>query len=252
VHATDILIEPICKLVNVILSSSVYPEKCSWYFFIVLSCETFTNILNNRLVMWCDMHSKLDERQTAYRIGRSTTHHIFTLYALIQKYLSKSKSRFYCTYVDFPRAFDSIPQAHLWYRLVENGIHGKLLHVLQYMYSQLKSCIKTPQGLSEYFRGEIGIRQGYLISPFLFILYINELVKFCNIAGCNGLFINEIYHNVHMLMFADDIAILNDSIGRLQQQLNILSDFCNKYMLNVYLFQTNVIVFRNGGIIRGK
>jgi len=69
--------------------------------------------------------------------------------ALIQKYLSKPKGRFYCTYVDFLRAFDSIPHAHLWYRLVENGIHGKLLHVLQYMYYQLTFCIKTPQGLSE-------------------------------------------------------------------------------------------------------
>ena len=157
--------------------------------------------------------------------------------------MSKSKGRFYCTYVDFSRAFDSIPHAHLWYRLLENGIHGKLLHVLQSMYSQLKSCIKTSQGLSEW--------QGYMISPFLFILYINELVKFCNITGCNGLFINEMYSNVHILMFADDIAIVNDSIGRLQQ-LNVLNDFCSKYVLNVDLFKTNAIVFRNGGIIHGN
>ena len=60
-----------------------------------------------------------------------------------------------------------------------------------------------------------------MISPFLFILYINELVNSCNIAGCNGLFANEMYPNVHMLMYADDIAIFNDSIGRLQRQLNV-------------------------------
>jgi hypothetical protein len=120
------------------------------------------------------------------------------------------------------------------------------------MYSQLKSCIKTPQGLSEYFRCVIGTRQGCMISPFLFILYINKLVKFCNIAGCDGLFINEVHPIVHMLMFAEDIAIFDDSIGRLQQQLNVLSDFCSKYMLNVNLSKTSVIVFRNGRIIRGN
>jgi len=87
--------------------------------------------LNNGLVMWPDMPNKLDEGPAAYRIGRSTTDHNFTLYALILKCLIKSKGRFYCTYVDFSRAFDSIPHAHLSYRLVENGIHGKLLHVLQ-------------------------------------------------------------------------------------------------------------------------
>ena len=58
-------------------------------------------------------------------------------------------------------------------------------------------------------------------------MYINELVNSCNIAGCNGLFVNEMYPNVHtcMLMYADDIAIFNDSIGRLQRQLNVLGDF---------------------------
>ena len=166
-----------------------------------------TKILKKRSVMWSDMHSKLDE---GYRIDRSTTDHIFTLYDLIQKYFSKSKGIFYCTCVDFSRAFDSIPHTHLWYRLVENGIHGKLLHVLQSIYYQLKSCIKIPQGLSDYFRCEIGIRQGCMIRPFC--LFINELVKLCNIAGCNGLFLNETYPNAQMLMFTDDIAIFNDSI----------------------------------------
>ena len=55
-----------------------------------------------------------------------------------------------------------------------------------------------------------------------------------------------------MLMFTDDIAIFNDCIERIQQQLNILSDFCSKYMLNINLSKTNQIVFRNGGIIRGN
>ena len=58
--------------------------------------------------------------------------------------------------------------------------------------------------------------------------------------------------NVHILMFTDGIATFNDSIGRLQQQLNVLSDFCTKYLLNVNLPKTNLIVFRNGRIIRGN
>jgi hypothetical protein len=53
-------------------------------------------------------------------------------------------------------------------------------------------------------------------------------------------------------MFADDIIMFNDTVGRLQQQANILSQFCRNYMLTVNLSKTNVIVFRNGGIIRGN
>ncbi len=60
------------------------------------------------------------------------------------------------------------------------------------------------------------------------------------------------YPSVQLLMFADDIIMFNDTVGRLQQQANILSQFCRNYMLTVNLSKTNVIVFRNGGIIRGN
>ena len=101
-------------------------------------------------------------------------------------YLSKRGGRFYCLFVDFSRAFDSIPHAHLWYRLINNGIHGKMLHLLRSMYAQLKSCVKTPQGLSDCFTCLIGTRQGCMISPFLFILYINELCKCVKMEDVQG------------------------------------------------------------------
>jgi hypothetical protein len=155
----------------------------------------------------------------------TTVDHIFTLYSVAQKYLSKRGGRFYCLFVDFSRAFDSIPHAHLWYRLINNGIHSKMLHLLRSMYAQLKSCVKTPQGLSYFFTCLIGTRQGCMISPFLFILYINELVQMCKDGGCTGLYMNEMYPSVQLLMFADDIIMFNDIVGRLQQQANILSYF---------------------------
>ena len=43
------------------------------------------------------------------------------------------------------------------------------------------------------------------------------------------------------------LCIFNETIGRLQRQLNILNEFCIKYGLNVNLKKTNIIVFRNGG-----
>jgi len=149
-NSIDILIEPICKLLNLILTSGIYPDKWSCaiisplfkkgsrsdpknYRGISLLCcisKIFTKIINNRLVYWSDLHSKLDEGQAAYRVGRSTVDHIFTLYAMAQKYLSKRGGRFYCMFIDFSRAFDSIPHAHLWYRLIDNGIHGKFLTLL--------------------------------------------------------------------------------------------------------------------------
>ncbi len=101
---------------------------------------------------------------------------------MAQKYLSKQRGRFYVSFVDFSRAFDSIPYCHLWYQLITEGIHGNILKVLISMYSNLKSCVKTQNGLTEFFRCLIGTRQGCMISPFLFILYIMELIKFVTLS----------------------------------------------------------------------
>ena len=54
-----------------------------------------------------------------------------------------------------------------------------------------------------------------------------------------------------MLMCAEDIALCNDTVGRLQRSIDILGIFCDKYgFLKVNMSKTNVIVFRNGGILR--
>ena len=97
--------------------------------------KIFTKVLNNRLVIWSDMNNKLSDCQGAYRKGRSTADHIFSLYAITNKNLRKRGGRFYVAFVDFSRAFDSIPHSILFYRLVENGIHGQMLSVMKSMYS---------------------------------------------------------------------------------------------------------------------
>ena len=105
-----------------------------------------------------------------------------------QKYLSIVGGRFDRAFVDFIKCFDSI--THLWYRLINEGIHGKILKVLRSMYSKLKSRVKTPNDLTPLFKCITGTRKGCMLNRFLFILYLNELMHMCNDA-CPGLFINE-------------------------------------------------------------
>jgi hypothetical protein len=212
--------------------------------------KVFTKILNNRLMEWAESHGKLDEGQGAYRKKRYTCDNIFNLYAMIQKYLCKKGGRFYCAFIDFSQAFDSIPHQKLWYRLVTEGVHGKLLIVLRSMYARLKSCVKTPSGLTRLFECLIGTRQGCMISPLLFILYINQLVYMCQQAGNPGLYLNEHFPSVHVIMYADDIAMVNDTVGRLQAGLNTLSEFCQNYGLRVNKTKSKIMVFRNGGTLR--
>ena len=119
-------------------------------------------------------------------------------------------------------------------RVIKDGIHGRIITVIRSLYSCLRSCVKVPEGLTEFFRCTVGTRQGCLL---------DEL-------GCPGMRIDEAFSNVSLLMYADDIALMNDTIGRLQNSIDILSTFCDKYGLKVNMSKTNVIIFRNGGPIR--
>ena len=260
----------LCYLFNVILDTGIYPSQWSEaiisplhkkgsksdvsnYRGLSLLCtisKIFTKILNTRLMTWAERNGLIDEAQGAYRKGRSTTDHIFTLHSIIQKHLCRSGGRFYVAFIDFSRAFDSVPHSVLWYRMLHEGVHGKIFTVFKSMYAQLKSCVKTPNGLSDLFLCTVGTRQGCMVSPFLFALYIDELVTMCNQLQCPSVFVDEDFPNFHLLMYADDICIVNDSVGRLQNQLNVLGTFCQNYGLGVNLSKTKVITFRNGGPLR--
>ena len=52
--------------------------------------------------------------------------------------------------------------------------------------------------------------------------------------------------NVTMLLYADDLVLIGDQIGRVQKLLNVLFEFCYKWGLQVNMSKTKVLVYRNG------
>ena len=116
---------------------------------------------------------------------------------------------------------------------------------MQSMYENLRSCVRTQEGgLKHYFDFSVGTRQGCMLSPFLFALYIGKLVDM--LKNNYGIFITEELSHLNILLYADDIALFADSVKR----LNTLSEFCKKWGLAVNISKTKIIIFRNGGIVK--
>ena len=138
--------------------------------------KIFTKVLNNRLTRWADINGKIDESQGAYRTGRSTADHIFSLHAMIQRNLSKRGGRFYVAFIDFSCAFDSIPHTHLWYPLRTIGavVHG----------GSTIFCAGSPAGCMKPWKFQVGyseigceVRQFYLNVSILFVLLLSIQVN---------------------------------------------------------------------------
>ena len=68
--------------------------------------------------------------------------------------------------------------------------------------------------------------------------------------NCAGIYVNENSPNIMMLLFADDMVNLGDTVGNLQKLIDKLSEYCKKWAMKVNIDKTKVMVFRNGGALR--
>ena len=91
-----------------------------------------------------------------------------------------------------------------------------------------------------------------MLSPLLFVLFIGESVTMLHEAGCNGIYINEQAPNIMILLFADDIAICGDTVGRLKEMIKTLENYTKRWGIKVNMDKTKIIVFRRGGQLRGN
>ena len=128
-----------------------------------------------------------------------------------------------------------------FYKLHALGVSTKLVLFLQNIYRHSRAKVSVGAQTSEFFETTSGVKQGCLLSPLLFILYINDLHD----AIGGGLIVAAM--NVRLLMYADDIVLVADDRTVLQRMINNLEKYCDYWGMEVNLKKSEVMVFRNGG-----
>ena len=260
------------KLFNLILDSGIFPEIWADGLIIpifkkkgnkndannyrgitLISClsKLFTTVLNNRLKKVCEMILK--ENQAGFRPGYSTLDHAFSLYCIFLLYKRMQKP-LYMAFIDYQKAFDTIWRAGLWHKLLKQGISGKFLNVIKNMYDKSKAQVFLYGEKSNSFPAETGVKQGEILSPLLFALYINDLESFLKDQGVQALqgidsVIEELRlnHNFEIMLdllllyYADDTIVLADSAIGLQFALEELQTYCETWKLVVNESKTKVM-----------
>ena len=261
IESIDILCPYMVDIFNAILDSGYFPElwtkgvivplhkkndlsNVSNYRGITLvSCfsKIFTGIINNRVTKWIESNEMLSDAQCGFRSGRSTVDAIFILKSIVDIVLN-DKKKLFCCFVDLKKAFDSINLNNLCYKIYHKGLNGKLFRIIKNMYTTVKACVKGCNSYSDYFECAVGLKQGEVISPVLFSLFIDDLELFLQDDPNCGIEINELLMIV--LLFADDMVILGNSQSDLQCRLNLLKEYCDKWGLQVNSEKNKVMVFR--------
>ena len=261
----SVLSKPLCKLFNCIFSNSHFPitwrintlsplhkkgdsKVCDNFRGIAVGCclsKLFLSVLNNRLKKFADKHSLIPAQQIGYREKSQTLDHILTLKNIIDKYINRTSRKYlFVCFVDFKAAFDSIWRQALFYKLAHLNIGGNFLRTIQSMYSNVQYSVKLQGGISRPFASTVGLKQGCVLSPSLFNLYMSDFPDIFD-STCDLVTLKD--SNLSCLMFADDVVLMSESSQGLQHCLNRLASYCNKWNLTINTSKTKIIIFNKGG-----
>ena len=118
----------------------------------------------------------IDELQFGFVPGRGTTDAIFVARQMQEKFIAANKP-LYFTFVDLEKAFDRVPRDVLWWALRSLGVEEWAVQAVQSMYSNARSRVRVNGQYSEEFDVKVGVHQGSVLSPLLFILVLEALSR---------------------------------------------------------------------------
>lgn len=94
------------------------------------------------------------------------------------------KNSSYVCFVDIRKAFDTVEHNLLWYKLQRIGVRGKFLPAIQSLHNEVKCTVRIKNYLTPWFNVEAGVKQGCIVYPTLFSVYINDLADRINSLNC--------------------------------------------------------------------
>ncbi|XP_060587764.1 uncharacterized protein LOC132743245 [Ruditapes philippinarum] len=206
----------------------------------LLSCvsKLYSSFINKKLIKYLDDNDILAEEQNGFRHGRSCEDHVFTLDSIIRDHNSV-----FTAFIDLRKCFDFVDREMQMYKLLLNGVDGKLYNSIKSIYNHTVSCVRINGRLTEWFQCVNGVKQGDNLSPTLFSVFVNDLVTEINNLDL-GVKIDDT--SVSMLLYADDIVLIAKSEADLQIMLNQMHDWCKRWRVLVNTEKSKVVHFRKG------
>jgi len=145
-----------------------------------------------------------------------------------ERFLAKKKE-LWMTFVDHEKAFDRVPREVLWWALRRLGVKEWVVKTIQAMYDGAKTSVKFGNCESGEFEVKVGVHQGSVLSPLLFIVVLEALSK----KFREGL--------PWELFYADDLALLAESEEKLLEKIGLWKRRMEEKGLKVNMDKTKVM-----------
>ena len=230
------ILKPLLHIFNLILNKSIYPSNMKKSVIIPIHKNNNKNnienyrpisiipqfskiiekIIKKRIDNFIEKNNIISSNQYGFKKKSNTLHAIYALTNNITNSIDMH-DKIAAVFVDIKKAFDTIDHKILFIKLYKYGIRGQTLNLIKsYLYNRKQSVRyndKVSPLITVY---DVGLPQGSILGPLLFILYINDI---------SNLFINSI--DTKLILYADDtsITINNANNSKINENLKILSNW---------------------------
>ena len=241
IELADLLALPITILFNTTLKQGILPKDWRRAFIspiykkgskhlpenyrpislTAILCKMMERFVRDKVVMHLLDNKLLSNKQYGFISGRSTTTQLLYYLDECMK-ITANGGVVDSIYLDFSKAFDTVPHRRLLGKLEAYGIGGELYNWIKGFLSNRTQEVVVNGSISTASPVISGIPQGTVLGPILFVIYINDLLENISSGG---------------LMFADDTKIYRQITSRedalkLQSDINKLEDWSNTWQLH--------------------
>ena len=147
--------------------------------------------------------------QAGFRKGRGTRDQIANIRWIIEKEREFQKNIYFC-FIDYAKAFDCVDHNKLWEILQEMGVPDHLTCLLRNLYAGQETTVRTRLGTMDWFQIGKGVRQGCILSSFLFTLYADYIMWNAGLDEVQvGIKIAR--RNINNLRYANDTTLMAEN-----------------------------------------
>uniref|UniRef100_A0A4W2HWC6 RNA-directed DNA polymerase n=1 Tax=Bos indicus x Bos taurus TaxID=30522 RepID=A0A4W2HWC6_BOBOX len=214
-------------------------KECSNYCTIAVishASKVMHKILQARLQQY--VNRELPDVQAGFRKDRGTRDQIVNIHWIIEKASEFHKNIYFC-FIDYAKAFDCVDHNKLWKILKEMGIPDHLTCLLRNLYTGQEATVRTGHETTDWFRIGKGVFQGCILSPCLFNLYAEYIMRNAELDEAQA-GIKIAGRNINNLRYADDTTFMAES-EELKSLLIKVKEESEKFGLKLNIQKTKIM-----------
>ena len=194
------------------------------------------------------MNHEVPDVQAGLRKGRGTRDQTANIHWIIKKAREFQKNIYFC-FIDYAKTFDCVDHHTLWKFLKDMGIPDHLTCLLRNLYAGQEATIRTGHGTTDWFQIGKGVCQGYILSPCLFNLYAEYIMRNAGLEEAQA-GIKIAGRNINNLRYTDDTTLMAESEEELKSLLMKVKEESEKVGLKLNIQKTKIMA--SGPILHGK